>query len=192
MLRGALVAFLLGCGARSELDVPLEPADASQARDALRDAAKDAGLDVVDEPIPFIAVCDVPDAGRPDHVCTVPIGMGTILAPPTCVNDYVVTSGEEGTLEYACDSTSNWAAVTFERQTFPGSIHGNFIDVCIGTTYPWHDGAACGWGKSIWSTSQRIFGDYTTGALTYTYADAMISGHSCWVPCYAHADVNVQ
>jgi hypothetical protein len=188
---GFFLVFMLGCGARSELDVPVPVEDAATF-DAHRDASFDAGLDVVDEPIPFVAVCNVPDAARPDDVCTTTIGMGTIEAPGTCVNDYAVTSGEIGTLELACDGGSNWAAVTFQGQTFPGSVQNGYVDVCIGTTFPWQDGADCDWGKSVWSTAQRIFGDYTTGMLTYTYADEMIHGHSCWVPCFAWADVNVQ
>jgi hypothetical protein len=192
----SLVAvFLVGCGARSELDVPSPTVDASEEiHEAGPDAIVDAGLDVVEEPIPFVAVCHVPDAAAPapDDLCTTPIAIGQILQPAGCVNYYAVSSGETGELEYACDGGTSWAAVTFQGQTFPGAIQNNFVDVCIGTTFNFQDGANCGFSKSIWSTAQRIFGDYTTGALTYTYADEMIEGHSCWVPCYAWAPVSVQ
>ena len=191
MWRALLVVFLVGCGARTGLDVP-SPVDAGVVSLHHEAGLFDAGLDAVDEPIPFIAVCTVPDAGRPDDVCTKPIAMGTMSVASTCVNDYAVTSGEEGQLEYACDGVSSWAAVTFGDQTFPGSIQGDFVDVCIGSTFPWQDGANCGYTKSVWSTAQRIFGNYKTGALTYTYADKMIEGHSCWMPCFASADVSIQ
>ncbi len=191
MTRVVFAVWLLGCGARSELDVPSEP-DAAVLDAHHHVAPEDAGIDVIDEPIPYIAVCDVPDAGRPAIVCNKTLDMGAMIVPSSCVNDYAVTSGDVGVLEYACESDSNWASVTFEGNTFPGSIHGNFVDVCIGTTFPFQEGAACEWSHSVWSTAQRIFGDYTTGTLTYTYADKMLTGHSCWGPCFAHADITVQ
>jgi hypothetical protein len=188
-MRAWALVYLLGCGARSELDVPAL-VDAAASHDA-HHTIVDAGLDVVDEPIPFVAVCDVPEAARPDEVCTLGLAMGSINQPGACINDYAIDGGEVGQLEYACDGGSSWAAATFHGQTFPGSIHGHDVDVCIGTTFPFQDGPACGLTKSVWSTAQRIFGDETSGMLTYTYVDKLISGHSCWSPCYAWAPVTV-
>jgi len=196
-MRGPMLVAILalfGCGARSELDVtPPATSDASVRVDARADVeVEDAGLDVVEEPIVFVATCNPPDAAIPDDICTTPIAMGNIVQPGGCINDYAVTSGETGVLEYACDGGSSWAAVAFEGQTFPGAIQDDFVDVCISSTYPWQDGPNCGYTKSVWVTAQRIYGDYTTGTLTYTYVDKMIEGHSCWIPCFAWAYVSVQ
>ena len=48
---------------------------------------------------------------------------------------------------------------TFAGTTFPGSIQGTSVDVCIGTTFPFEDGPNCWYSKSVWSTAQRIYGD---------------------------------
>ena len=189
MVRRGVLLVLLGCGARSELYVP-EPAVDASFHDAPHEL--DAGLDVVDEPITFLATCNVPDAAKPDDICTTGLLMESIFQPPSCVNDYFVDAGATGILEYACDGGGNWAAVKFAGTTFPGSIEGTSVDVCIGTTFPFVDGPNCQYSKSTWATAQRIYGDYKTGTLTYTYADKLIQGHSCWSPCVAWGKVDVQ
>ena len=190
MTRVVLALCLLGCGASSELDVPGPAVDAS-VHDVHPDAALDAGVDVA-VPITFATTCTPPDAAPPTDICSRGVVMGPIFQPAGCIDDYFVDAGAVGELEVACDGGSDWAAVVFAGTTFPGSVHGTYVDVCIATTYPWEDGPNCQFRKSIWTTAQRIYGDYTAGNLTYTYGDKMIQGHSCWSPCFAWGSVGVE
>jgi hypothetical protein len=183
---------VVACGARSELDVP-EIDDASAldvAHVVTHDAAykADAGTDV---DVPLSAFCAVTDAGPPASVCTVNVTVGAMVTQGGCYIDVVVHQGDTGTVSYACNDPSTWAAATFGTQTFPGSVNGTVVNVCIGTTYPWEDGAACGWARSTWASSQRIYGDVTTGVLTFTYDEQEVTGRSCDIPCTAQAIITV-
>jgi hypothetical protein len=184
--------FLLGCGARSELDVTPMGEDASVMHETHHDGL-DAGLDVVEEPIVFLTTCNPADASPPDVLCTKTVTMGEFNQPGGCENiHYFVDSGAVGELEYACDGGTPWAAVVFDGQTFPGTLQNDLVDVCISSTFPFQDGVDCASSKSIWQTAQRIYGDYTSGTLTFTYSNKVIEGHSCWMPCDSWADVTVQ
>lgn len=189
------LGIVVACGARTGLDVP--SAVVSEAGfDARRDTGSDAGVTDADTDVPLVplsAICVVPEAGRPPTVCSKPITVVDIGSGGGCINSYAIAPNEVGVLEYGCDDASTWAAATFEGGTFQGSISddGTFVDVCIGTHYDWSDGPSCQWKTSVWSTSQRIYGDVASGALTFTYAEKVISGDSCWIPCTALGDLSV-
>jgi len=186
--------FSVACGARSELDVPetqdASALDAARPRDAAHDALPDVTSDVV--PVPLSPFCLVPDAGRPASVCTVSVSVGPVITQGGCYVDVVVHDGDTGFVEYACDGTSTWAQATFGAHTFEGSVTGTTVNICIGTTYPWSDGPACDWNTSTWASAQRIYGDVTSGLLTFVYDEERIAGTSCARACTAQADISVQ
>ena len=97
------------------------------------------------------------------------------------------------TIEYACDGVSTWASATFNGTTFAGAVtNGSFVDICIGTIYPWQDGPACNYKQSTWASAQRIYGDVATGAVTFVYDEKQIAGNSCDIACTAQGDIAVQ
>ena len=188
-----LLGFVLGCGARTELDVPR---DASAPDAKIHDAAKDvAEEDVVDAGPDMIlsAFCTPSDAGKPAKTCTMQGKVGTIVTQSGCYVDVVVHEYDTGTIEYACDGVSTWASASFNGTTFAGAVQdGTFVDICIGTVYPWVDGPACGYKKSSWASAQRIYGDVTTGDLTFVYDEQEIAGSSCDIACTAVGDIALQ
>ncbi len=187
-------AFLFGCGARTELYVDAEH-DAAAPDVHVHDAAKDvteedvvdAGPDVILSPF-----CEANDAGEPASVCTMQAHVGAVVTQSGCYVDVVVHDGDTGTVEYACDGTSTWARATFNGTTFLGAVHGTFVNICIGTTYPWQDGAFCDYHKSTWASAQRIYGDVASGELTFVYDEKQIAGLSCDIACTAQGTIAVQ
>ncbi len=195
VVRGLFLVVLRACGARSELYVT-EPPDEAGTVDVHtpRDAGRDVEGDASDGGVVFTptAFCNPSDAGPPATVCTAALTVETIITQGGCTNFYVPSDNEMGTLEFACDTdASTWAEATFEAGTFQGSINGTFADVCIGTTYEYNSGPSCGFAMSLWSTAQTIYGDITSGMLTFAYREAQVSGNSCAIPCTAIATVLV-
>ena len=185
--------FVLGCGARTELDVPH---DASAPDVKHHDAAKDvteedvidAGPDVILSPF-----CTPTDAGKPAQTCKVQGNVISVVTQSGCYVDVVVHEYDQGTIEYACDGVSTWASATFNGTTFEGAVtNGTFVDICIGTVYPWADGPACNYKKSTWASSQRIYGDVAMGDLTFVYDEKQIAGMSCDIACTAVGAIAVQ
>ena len=192
-VRWLWLVFVIGCGARTELDVPRD-ASALDAKvhDAAKDVAEedvvDAGPDVILSPF-----CTPPDEGKPEKTCIMQGKVGTIVTQSGCYVDVVVHEYDEGTIEYACDGVSTWASAKFNGTTFAGAVtNGTFVDICIGTVYPWEDGPACNYKKSTWASSQRIYGDVATGDLTFVYDEQEIAGSSCDIACTAVGDITVQ
>jgi len=192
-LLGLLFFFVLGCGARTELDVPHDAsAPDVKHHDASMDVAEedvgDAGPDVILSPF-----CTPPDAGKPEKTCIMQGTVGTIVTQSGCYVDVVVHEYDTGTIEYACDGVSTWASATFNGTTFAGAVtNGSFVDICIGTIYPWQDGPACNYKQSTWASSQRIYGDVATGGLVFVYDEKQIAGNSCDIACTAQGDIAVQ
>ena len=189
-----LFGFLVGCGARTELDVPGDAsAPDAKARDAANDVTEedvvvDAGPEVLLSPF-----CTPTDAGKPEKTCIMQGKVGTIVTQSGCYVDVVVHEYDEGTIEYACDGVSTWASAKFNGTTFAGAVtNGTFVDICIGTVYPWGDGPACGYKKSTWASAQRIYGDVVKGDLTFVYDEKQIAGSSCDIACTAVGDIEVQ
>ncbi len=187
--------FVVGCGARTELDVPGGDANAPDVN--LVDAAKDVSEEDVVDAGPDVVIlspfCTPSDAGKPAQTCTMQGTVGTIVTQGGCYVDVVVHEYDVGTIEYACDGVSTWATATFNGTTFAGAVtSGNFVDICIGTTYPWEDGPACNYKKSTWASAQRIYGDVTTGNLTFVYDEQQVAGMSCDIACTAVGDIAVQ
>lgn len=188
-----IVAVLAtGCGARSELYVDI--ADAAIDVRPIRDAAPD--VEVVDTgvDVPKSAFCIANDAGvptNPANVCTASLIVGAIAKQSGgCYVDVAVHEGDTGIIHYACNGDpSTWAAVTVGATTFEGAVNGTILDVCIGTTYPWQDGAFCNYAKSTWASAQRIYGDITSGKLTFIYDEQQVGGSSCDIACWAQAEV---
>ncbi len=187
----AMTCFTLAtaCGARSELGVP-ETGDATATSnaahdaglDAASDAERDAAQDVVASPL-----CVSVDSGFPQSVASRGVHVGHItLSMASCFVDTVIHEGNAGDIDYAFNGDpSTWAIADFATDAgvwpgaeFRGSIHGNVIDVCTGTTFPWSDGCT-------WATAQRITGDVTSTALTFTYEEQPIVGTGCEPPCSA-------
>jgi hypothetical protein len=186
--------FLLGCGARTELDVP---SDAGAPDVKIEDAAKDVAEEDVVDAGPDVVIlspfCTPSDAGKPAQTCTMQGTVGTVVTQSGCYVDVVVHEYDVGTIEYACDGVSTWAAATFNGTTFAGAVtNGTFVDICIGTTYPWEDGPACNYKKSTWASAQRIYGDVKTGDLTFVYDEQQVAGMSCDIACTAVGDIAVQ
>jgi hypothetical protein len=188
----AVFVFVIGCGARTELDVPR---DASAPDVKHHDAAKDVGEDVVDAGPDVILspFCTPTDAGKPEKTCIMQANVGAVVTQSGCYVDVVVHEYDKGTIEYACDGVSTWARASFNGTDFEGAVtNGTFVDICIGTVYPWEDGAACNYKKSTWASSQRIYGDVATGGLTFVYDEKEIAGTSCDFACTAVGDITVQ
>ncbi len=187
---GLTLVFLLGCGARTELDVPR---DASEPDVKPHDAAKDVTEEDVIDAGPALILspfCTPTDAGKPAQTCILQATVGAVSTASGCYVDVVVHEYDTGTIEYACDGLSTWAEATFNGKTFEGAVnHGTFIDICIGTVYPWQDGPVCNYKQSTWASSQRIYGDVTTGDLTFVYDEQQIAGSSCDIACTAVGDV---
>jgi hypothetical protein len=191
-----VLLFLAGCGARTELYAYAEH-DAGAPDAHVHDAAKDvieedvvdAGPDVILSPF-----CEANDAGEPppSGICKVQAHVGTVVTQSGCYVDVVVHDGDTGTVEYACDGTSTWARATFDGTTFLGAVQGTFVNICIGTTYPWNDGPACDYHQSTWASAQRIYGDVTSGELTFVYDEKQIAGMSCDIACTAQGTIAVQ
>lgn len=185
--------FFLGCGARTELDVPRDAsAPDAKVHDAGMDAAEedvvDAGPDVILSPF-----CTPTDAGKPEKTCIMQGTVGTVVTQSGCYVDVVVHEYDKGTIEYACDGVSTWAIAKFNGTTFAGAVTGGtFVDICIGTVYPWEDGPACNYKKSTWASAQRIYGDVATGELTFVYDEKQVAGMSCDIACTAVGDIAVQ
>jgi hypothetical protein len=182
------LAFVVACGARTELLAPEEVDASVKAHDAgvdhfVHDASFDAGEDVFTP----AAFCVVPDAGVPTTTCTRPLQAGTISpSSVTCFVDTVVKTGDLGTLTYACNGDPSILAVaTFDGGTFTGTIQGTTVSMCTGTAFPWSDGCT-------WSSAQHIAGDIDSGALAFTYAEQPIVGHNCESPCSAQGVIEVK
>jgi hypothetical protein len=189
-----LFGFLVGCGARTELDVPN---DAAPPDAKIHDAAKDVAEEDVADASPDVIIrspfCTPTDAGKPEKTCIMQGKVGTIVTQGGCYVDVVVHEYDEGTIEYACDGVSTWASASFNGTTFAGAVtNGTFVDICIGTVYPWEDGPACGYKKSTWASAQRIYGDVATGDLTFFYDEQQIAGMSCDIACTAQGDIALQ
>jgi hypothetical protein len=184
---------LLGCGARTELDVP---GDAAPDAKKIHDAAHDVADDVVDagpDVIIMSPFCTPSDVGKPEKTCMMHGKVGTIVTQSGCYVDVVVHEYDTGTIEYACDGVSTWASASFNGTTFAGAVtNGTFVDICIGTVYPWEDGPACGYKKSTWASAQRIYGDVATGDVSFVYDEKQISGMSCDIACTAVGDIALQ
>jgi hypothetical protein len=190
-----VLVFLVGCGARTELDVPRDASepDVSVVHDASKDVAEEDVVDAGPDVIFLSPFCTPPDAGKPEKTCTMQGKVGTIVTQGGCYIDVVVHEYDTGTIEYACDGVSTWASATFNGTTFAGAVtNGTFVDICIGTTYPWEDGPACNWKKSTWASAQRIYGDVKTGDLTFVYDEQQIAGSSCDIACTAVGDIALQ
>jgi hypothetical protein len=185
--------LLVGCGARTELDVIRDagPADAHAHHDAVADVVdedvEDAGPDVLLSPF-----CATGNEVEPASVCSVQATVGTIGTQSGCYVDIVVHEGDTGVVEYACDGKSTWARATFNGTTFLGTINGSFVNICIGTVYPWTDGAFCDYHKSTWASAQRIYGDVASGELTFVYDEKQVSGMSCDIACTAVGALAIQ
>lgn len=188
--RGAfgVAALACACGARTGLGVPMrEDASVHDAsadvhpKDAAPDA-DDAGPDAPPSPL-----CAVVDAGPPAQICTVSVRVGVITkSSGTCFVDTIVHTNDVGTIRYACgDAGSDWAVADFDGGSFPGSISGDVVNLCTGTTFPWSDGCT-------WASAQRIAGGIEAGTLELTYDEQPIEGGTCDPPCGASAPVLVQ
>ena len=196
-MRALLVcSFLLGCGSRTELDVPAGDAgapDVAKIHDAsLKDVAEEDASD--DGPTLILSpFCTPPDAGKPAKTCKVQATVGAVATQGGCYVDVVVHDNDVGTIEYACDGVSTWASAYFNGKTFEGAVtNGSFVDICIGTVYPWQDGAFCDYKKSTWASSQRIYGDVATGSVMFVYDEQEIAGQSCDIACTAFGDITVK
>jgi len=191
---GWLLLLLVGCGARTELDVVIHDAGPSadaRVHDAVADVteedAEDAGPDVLLSPF-----CATGNEVEPANVCTVQANVGTITTQSGCYVDIVVHEGDTGTVEYACDGKSTWARAKFNGTTFLGTVSGSFVNICIGTVYPWTDGPACNYHQSTWASAQRIYGDLASGELTFVYDEKQVSGMSCDIACTAMGALAIQ
>lgn len=160
------------------------------AADVVEEDVIDAGPDVAVIRSPF---CTPSDAGKPAKTCKMQGTVGAVVTQSGCYVDVVVHEYDVGTIEYACDGVSTWASASFNGTTFAGAVQdGTFVDICIGTVYPWEDGPACNYKKSTWASSQRIYGDVATGNLTFVYDEQEIAGSSCDIACTAQGDIAVQ
>ena len=116
----------------------------------------------------------------------VSVGVGFITpSSPTCYVDLLVHEGDQGAVTYACNDPSDFATGVFPGGTFPGSVSGTTVNLCSGTTFQWSDGCT-------WASAQRIYGDVTSGTLTFTYDEQPIQGTGCEPPCTASGTVIVQ
>ncbi|HEY1955407.1 MAG TPA: hypothetical protein VGH28_07335 [Polyangiaceae bacterium] len=181
-----IFAMVAACGARTGLGVPLREdasvPDAHHPLDGGVDAPIDAEPDVLPSPL-----CASVDASKPAVICaaTVRVGAITIGGSSSCFVDLLVHEGDQGTVSYACDGSSEFAAGDFPKGTFPGGVSGTNVDLCSGTTFVWSDGCT-------WASAQRIAGDVASGTLTFTYDEQPISGDGCDPPCTASGPVIVQ
>ena len=190
----AAITLLACCGARtglelaagsSDADAPVEPdaadahieADASDA--ASEEAAPDAGFDA---PPPL---CSTVDAGSGPLGCSASLVAEAITASsPGCYVDVQVTTGEMGTVAYACDGGA--ALVTFGTNELPGVVVDGQLQVCFGTTFPFSDGC-------LWQSAQNIVGSLSSGMLAYSYVEEPAPGQmNCASPCTAKGTIVVK
>jgi len=206
----ALVVLVVGCGARTGLDVT-SGIDASLPRDAGLDARVMLGLDAPQRPDVFTPVdaFERPDVITPTDAFTEPdvlfvdagdpceIGPAPLTEPlctrplfgrePTlsCPGGFVdVAAQGVGELVWECEGFR--AEARFGARVYRGQRVSDQVALCIRTEFDYVDGCR-------WQTSQRLEGDATGRQLTLTYREVAIDGDGdCFPPCTADSVVELR
>lgn len=195
---GALLGLGVACGARTELapaelailpDATAELPDAEAPLDARPDAPADAALPDGGPPADggSAALCEVPDAGAFDPDAgeceNTLVALEIVPSDPSCFIDEVV-SQLPGTLVFPCGGGP--ATVAFGDRVFEGAVTNGFLDVCIGTEFPWGDGCE-------WQSAQHLSGLLVSGVVSYSYAEQPKPGQQgCLGPCSATGTLSVE
>ncbi len=101
---------------------------------------------------------------------------GSQPSEPSCV-DFPVQRGSAGTINYPCGGGP--VTATLGSVSFSGSVDGGFVSL-EGTEIIGSDRSPDG---CVWQTGHRIFGDVSSGMLSYEYTEIFIEGVNCWRPC---------
>jgi hypothetical protein len=110
---------------------------------------------------------------------------GSVPSDPGCV-DFPVQAGSTGTIQYPCSGGT--VAARLGTVAFTGSVQGGEVSLS-GTEVITADRSPDG---CVWRTNHQIQGNVSSGTLSYSYAEAVISGVNCWFPCTETGTVQIQ
>jgi hypothetical protein len=119
-------------------------------------------------------ICDVAAMQESDATCKVAVSVDKFtISGPSCFVDSPLVNGTSGALNFACGDGP--AKLTFPSYVFTGTSSACTLDLLLKTQFVYTDGCT-------WQTTQTIVGPMN-GGLTYSYAEAPISGTGCASPC---------
>jgi hypothetical protein len=110
---------------------------------------------------------------------------GSMSSSPSCI-DFPIEAMATGSIEYPCGG----GAVTAELGgiLFNGSVTNDYVSL-DGTQLigPMESPDHCSW-----QMGHLIQGSLSSGALTYSYSETLLSGVNCWSPCTETGSVQIQ
>ena len=125
------------------------------------------------------ADCEVGDC-QPTLLVT-----GSVASDPGCI-DFPVMAGSTGVIEYPCGGGP--VTATLGGIQFTGDVTNGFVSLDgVVIIKPPETPDGC-----VWQTSHHIEGEVSTGEMSYSYSEMVLSGDNCWSPCTETGTVSVQ
>jgi hypothetical protein len=125
------------------------------------------------------ADCEVGNC-RPTLIVT-----GSTPSSPACV-DFPVEQSSRGVIEYPCGGgfvTAQLGSVGFSGTVTGGNVRLTGVRIIRASESP--DGC-------VWETDHTIEGNVSSGRLSYSYFEFVLSGTDCWNPCTETGTIEVQ
>jgi hypothetical protein len=199
----AALAFPIGCGARSSLDVPgtggaegsggtASTTSSTTSSNTLcaEGATRSCGT-TVGACLPGTETCHDgafgPCLGTNDMpVVSSLLVTGSVPSSPSCI-DFPVHAGSTGTVQYPC--AGGTVTADLGGVAFTGSVTDNYVkldaDVILSPAMsPDHN--------CTWDLHHHIEGSIASGTVTYSYSEMVVSGTGCWSPCTETGTVTVE
>jgi hypothetical protein len=77
------------------------------------------------------------------------------------------------------------ASASLADKTFLGEVQNGEVKLVLSSNFDWADGCR-------WETVQKIYGQLSTGGLTYTYVEAPLAGQQgCSSSCSATGGIRI-